>query len=218
MKKHIVCFGDSNTHGLCIDISDSLDHSSRFNEEERWPSLLQSRLGSNYYIAEEGLSGRTTVFEDALHEGMNGLIALPIILNSHEPVDLLILMLGTNDCNERTGVTATNISQGLERLIKKAKQIDCWGCNEKKILVIAPPPIGKGIYSTATAQRMGHNCVEKSQLLPQLFSEVAKAQNCYFLDASECEFNTIDYMHLSKKGHQQLADLVMDKMKHIYNF
>ena len=72
MKKHIVCFGDSNTHGYCADPNDTEDHTDRFTEDERWPCLLQEALGEDYLVLEEGLSGRTTVFRDPLHECMSG--------------------------------------------------------------------------------------------------------------------------------------------------
>ena len=71
MKKHIICFGDSNTHGYCADPGDCADGLlQRFNEEERYPCLLQKFLGDEYLVIEEGLPGRTTVFEDPLHEGI----------------------------------------------------------------------------------------------------------------------------------------------------
>jgi len=73
MKKHIVCFGDSNTHGYCADPGDCADHGNRFNESERWTCLLQHQLGEDVQVLEEGLSGRTTVFSDPLHESMAGL-------------------------------------------------------------------------------------------------------------------------------------------------
>ena len=73
MKKHIVCFGDSNTHGYCADPNDTADHTDRFTEDERWTCLLQKALGEDYLVLEEGLSGRTTVFRDPLHECMSGL-------------------------------------------------------------------------------------------------------------------------------------------------
>ena len=86
MRKHIVCLGDSNTHGYCADPMDCADHGDRFNEDERWTCLLQEKLGRDYLVLEEGLSGRTTVFEDALHESMPAVdVAYPILM-SHEPV------------------------------------------------------------------------------------------------------------------------------------
>ena len=88
MKKHIVCLGDSNTHGYCADPSDCADGGSRFNEEERWPCVLQSLLGNEYLVIEEGLSGRTCVFDDPIHGGLAGIDYISPCLMSHEPVDL----------------------------------------------------------------------------------------------------------------------------------
>ena len=101
MKKHIVCFGDSNTHGYCAEPWDCADHGNRFNEDERWTCLLAKQLGEEYLVLEEGLSGRTTVFQDPLTEGLSGIDVIFPVLMSHEPVDLLIVMLGTNDTKER---------------------------------------------------------------------------------------------------------------------
>ena len=70
MKKHIVCLGDSNTHGSCADPKDSADGTRRFNEEERWPCRLQKLLGEDYLVLEEGMSGRTMVSADPLTEGI----------------------------------------------------------------------------------------------------------------------------------------------------
>ena len=92
MKKHILCIGDSNTHGLCTDPSESADHGSRYNEEERWTCLLQKALGAEYLVIEEGLSGRTCVYDDPDMDSVNLLPVLHALLNSHEPLDLLILL------------------------------------------------------------------------------------------------------------------------------
>lgn len=119
MKKHIVCYGDSNTHGYDGDTG------LRFDENTRWTCLLQKYLGDEYQVIEEGLSGRTTVFDDPLHEGLNGLQLITPVLMSHEPVDLLIIMLGTNDTKVRFNCSAEAIGIGLQRLIKKAKDTEC---------------------------------------------------------------------------------------------
>ena len=126
MRKHIVCFGDSNTHGYCAQPADCADGSIRFNEDERWTCLLQKKLGEDYLVIEEGLSGRTSAFPDPLHECMSGLDSIYSCLMSHEPVDLLVIMLGTNDTKERLGANAAVISIGMERLIMKAKTVPAW--------------------------------------------------------------------------------------------
>ena len=127
MKKHILCLGDSNTHGYCADPADCADHGIRFNEDERWTCRLQTALGSDYLVTEEGLSGRTTVFVDPIHESMDALSVAYSLLKSHEVIDLLIIMLGTNDVKERFNANAACIGAGMERLILKAKSVDCWG-------------------------------------------------------------------------------------------
>lgn len=200
-KKHIVCFGDSNTHGYCADPNDTETRSDRFSENERWTCLLQKALGDGYYIIEEGLSGRTTVFPDPLHESMSGLDSIYSCLMSHEPVDLLIIMLGTNDCKERFNANPACIGAGLERLILKAKTVPCWR-GEPNILVIAPPWMKEGFSD----ENMGLCCVEKSPHLAREFLLRAEALGCAFLDAEGiAEFNTIDFTHLSRRGHEQLA-------------
>ena len=95
MKTHILCLGDSNTHGYCADPNDCADHGIRFSEEERWTCRLQKALGDEYLVTEEGLSGRTTVFVDPIHESMDALSVIYALLKSHEVIDLLIIMLGT---------------------------------------------------------------------------------------------------------------------------
>ena len=162
MKKHIVCFGDSNTHGYCADPNDCADGGDRFNENERWTCLLQKSLGEDYLVLEEGLSGRTTVFSDPLHESMAGIETVYTCLMSHEPVDLLIIMLGTNDTKERFAANAPAIAVGMERLLLKCKSIPCWSGNQPNILVVCPPPLGEGFHDEV----MGNGCVEKSVALP----------------------------------------------------
>ena len=207
MKKHIVCLGDSNTHGYCADPADCADGGARFNENERWTCLLQRALGEEYLVLEEGLSGRTTVFSDPLHEAMPALdVAYPILM-SHEPVDLLVIMLGTNDTKERFCVNPACIARGLERLVDKCKTIPCWGGHAPNILLIAPPHIGDKMEQSDVMPAMGLGCAAKSRELAKWYAPVAANQGCAFLDAEGvAEFNEVDYMHLTRKGHAQLAE------------
>ena len=202
MKKHIVCLGDSNTHGYCADPNDCADHGARFNENERWTRLLEKALGEEYVVLEEGLSGRTTVFPDALHESMDALSVVYSILMTHEPVDLLVIMLGTNDTKDRLGMNAACIALGMKRLVEKCQSVPCWGAKGPNILVICPPHIGRELNDPC----MGTTCVAKSEELAAFYAPVAKELGCAFLDAEGvAEFNKVDFMHLSRKGHSQLA-------------
>lgn len=206
MRKHIVCFGDSNTHGYCADSGDCADGGARFNEDERWPCLLQKLLGEGYLIVEEGLSGRTTVFDDPIHGDLAGLDYITPCLMSHEPVDLLIIMLGTNDTKDRFCASPEVIGIGMQRLIRKAQSTLCWSAKGPNILVVCPPPIGDGLQDAA----MGVHCAERSRGLPRTLAEAAQLTGARFADAGDCEFNKIDFMHLTCKGHSQLAHKLAD--------
>ena len=202
MKKHIVCFGDSNTHGYCADPNDTADHTDRFTEDERWTCLLQKALGEDYLVLEEGLSGRTTVFRDPLHECMSGLDVIYSTLMSHEPVDLLIIMLGTNDTKERFNASPACIGIGMERLAMKAETVGAWRGGRPNILIVAPPHIGAGHNDPA----MGASCHAASMGVAEQYRQKCAAHGWAFLDAEGvAEFNTVDYMHLSRRGHSQLA-------------
>lgn len=202
MKKHIVCYGDSNTHGY------RAADNGRYDENQRFTQLLGRILGDDFLVIEEGLSGRTTSFEDPIHEGLSGLSYIYPCLMSHEPVDLLIIMLGTNDTKERFGASAACIALGLKRLIAKAiATTDCWRNQSPKILVVVPKNIGKEYENSQVAATMGRGCAEKSQELAAEFKKIAELMNCHYFDANTAvkENNQIDHMHLTEEGHKELA-------------
>ncbi len=208
MKKHILCLGDSNTHGYCADPTDCADGGNRFNEDERWTCRLQAALGEAYLVTEEGLGGRTSVFPDPLHESMDALGVVYALLKSHEVIDLLVIMLGTNDTKERFHANAAAIALGIERLVQKCRGTDCWGTHAPNILLVCPPPIGDGFHDEV----MGAGCVEKSRSLPPYLQQVAERNGCRFFDAKDCEFNSVDFMHLTRKGHAHLAEQLAQRI------
>ena len=209
MRRHIVCLGDSNTHGYCADPADCADSSLfRFNEDERWTCLLQKALGEPYLVIEEGLSGRTTVFDDPVEEGLSALPYLRPCLKTHKPVSLLVIMLGTNDTKSRLSANAYSIGRGMERLVQTAQSVDCWGPDGRpNILIVAPKAIEEGVYTSPVANEMGPGCVEKSCQLAAEYQEVARRNGCAFLDANTLGLscNSIDFMHLTRESHAKLA-------------
>ncbi|TRM10617.1 lipolytic enzyme, G-D-S-L [Lentibacillus cibarius] len=204
MKKRIVCFGDSNTWGYDAATQE------RFSEDIRWPCLLQQRLGNDYQVVEEGLSGRTSVCDDPLIEGLNGLAYIQPCLMSHAPLELVIIMLGTNDTKERFGLTAYNIAQGITRLAHKAKSTNAGRQGgAPNVLVVAPPPIGAAYATTDIKHPMGKDCDVKSSAFPRHLQTLLKGTGIHFLDAgSTVSMNNIDYMHLNQEGHQHMAEQV----------
>lgn len=167
MKRHVICLGDSNTHGYCGAQEGETLCGGRFSEAERWPCLLQRALGEEYLVIEEGLCGRTTVFPDPLEPGLDAISYLRPCLLSHAPVSLLILMLGTNDTKERFGLSAEEIARGMERLARQAMSEDCWGPGGPDLLVVAPPAIRPEVEHSPVAAAMGRGCAEKSRQLAE---------------------------------------------------
>ena len=211
MKKHILCIGDSNTHGLCTDPSENADHGSRYNEEERWTCLLQKALGEEYLVIEEGQSGRTCVYEDPAMDSVNLLPVLHALLNSHEPLDLLILMLGTNDAKKKFGTDAKKITKGMQILVEEAKSVPCWGADGPKILIVAPVPIEEGV----TYPEFAPDCVETTRALAREYAFLAVAERADFLDAGGCELTKADHVHLTARGHRQLAERMETAVREI---
>ena len=209
MKKHIVCFGDSNTHGYCADPKDCANSRyGRFNEEERWTQLLQKKLGNEYLVIEEGLSGRTTVFPDPVEDGLCGIDYLWPCLKSHKPITLLIIMLGTNDTKARFSANAHTIARGMERLLESVIYRNCWDNEKHNILVICPPPIGEGMLQSRVLPEMGADAIEKSHALPSYYRTVCENLGVHFVDAGEwnIQFNEVDFMHLTKNSHAKMAE------------
>lgn len=214
MKKHIICFGDSNTHGYNAE-----NAGARFDETQRWTCLLQQHLGEEYLVLEEGLNGRTTCFEDPMFEGLKGLDYLVPCLITHKPVDLLVIMLGTNDTKERFGVTAECIALGLKRLVDKAKAVEeCWANSKPEILIVTPQNIGREIVNTEVYPVMGYGCAEKSEKLAVEYAKIAELTGCHYLDANQviaAAPNPVDYMHLTAEAHAQLAAALNKKIREI---
>ncbi len=211
MEKVIVCFGDSNTWGY------NALNSTRFNKNIRFPRVIENMLNelsidnTNYKVIEEGLCGRTFVFNDPINEGLSGIKYIKPCLQSHSPIDLLIIMLGTNDTKERFSATPRNIAQGAQMLIDKAKSLPVFKNNSPNILLIAPPRIKEQYNNCEVALTMGKACDEKSIKLIKELELVAKNSKCHFLNSDEfLEMNDIDYMHLDEKNHFILAQKLVD--------
>ncbi|MCH6265556.1 SGNH/GDSL hydrolase family protein [Neobacillus citreus] len=209
MKRRIVCFGDSNTWGYDVKTL------GRFPEGIRWTSILADLLGEEFQVVEEGLSGRTSVVDDPLFEGLNGYSYIHPCLMSHSPLELVIIMLGTNDTKERFHLTSYNIAQGIARLSQKAKSTPAGVKGAfPEVLVIAPPPIGKEYYETEVGKSMGKGCDTKSTELSAHLEELMRIQKTEFLDTKGIvPMNHIDFMHLDEEGHRLLAKLVFNKVK-----
>jgi lysophospholipase L1-like esterase len=203
-RKRIVCFGDSNTWGYDAGTG------GRFPDGVRWTTLLQELLGSEWEVISEGLSGRTAVCDDPLFEGLKGLDYIHPCLMSHSPVELAIIMLGTNDTKERFSFTSMNIAQGIARLAVKARSVKAGpGGTGTKVLVVCPPVIGERYVDSEIGAAMGKGCDLKSRDLAKNLSSLLELEGIPFFDSGKkIGMNRIDYMHLDADGHRKMADLM----------
>lgn len=208
MKKHILCFGDSNTYG-------SRPSGGRYDESVRWPMRLQTLLGADYAVIEEGFGGRTTVFDDPVEGGYkSGVAYLPPCLMSHNPLDLVILMLGANDAKMRFNMTARTIAEGNMRLIRL---IRLYGMDDRgappRVLLVAPPPIGENIMQTSYAQVFGENAAAVTRGLAAEYARYARLMRCDFLDAGQyAAASREDALHMTAQGHAALAEALYERI------
>lgn len=212
--KTLVCFGDSNTHGT-LPMRSALDK-RRFAFEHRWPGIVARFLGNGWKIIEEGLPGRTTVHDDPI-EGRhkNGLLALPMVLESHRPIDALIIKLGTNDLKARFSVSAADISASAGKLIETAAGWQCWADGASPSILLVCPT---SIIETGSLTEMFAGGAEKSRLLGAQFGAVAEQSKCEFLDAGTIITSSpIDGIHLDEAAHQALGLAIGQKIKSMHN-
>ena len=205
--KNILCYGDSNIHGakpIDFDIMESMAIAGRLPLEKRWTGILQAELGGDYHVIEEGLNARTTVWDDPI-EGVhkNGLKYLLPCLESHAPLDLIMLMLGTNDLKAKFAVSAYDIALSIGVLIRTIQNSGC-GPNGKspKILVMSPAPLGK----ITQFKELLLGGVEKSRQLAGYYSKIAKLYNCDFVDVGKIiKTSDIDGVHFDEKETEKLG-------------
>ena len=206
MVQTVLCFGDSNTYGSCADPSDTRsDDPVRFAPEERWTGLLARALAPQIRVVEAGLPDRTTAVPDPKRPGISAVEALPPCLTAHRPVDLLILMQGTNDTKARLHLSAADIALGLESVVRQVQGLDCWA-DGPRILLLAPPPLAAGVEDPSVTASMGIGSIAKSRQLPALLREVAARTGCAFLDTTGLvSLSPVDGIHFTKAGHCALA-------------
>jgi len=200
--KQILTFGDSNTHGT--PPITQLGRYARYDPQIRWPGVMADTLGPTWTVIEEGLPGRTAQFDDPVMDGiMNGTPALRQALQSHGPLDVLTLMLGTNDTKTRFAASAETIAGGCAALLDLAlgdeMQTRHGGV---KVLLIAPPPITE--TGLLAAEFWGGSA--KSRALAPLLRTLAQAKGAAFFDAGDIvSTSPVDGVHLDTDAHRQLG-------------
>lgn len=205
--KTVLCYGDSNTWGY--DPSTQ----SRYPRDTRWTGVLRKKLGQGYLVIEEGLNGRTTVWDDPIELDKNGATYLRPCIQTHKPLDLVIIMLGTNDLKTRFSLPASDIASGAGVLVDIVQKSNT-GLNQKapEILLVAPPPT----VELPMSPEVFANSTEKSKAFSKHFRRVANEKNCHLLDAGEHIVSSpLDGIHFEAEMHEKLGLAIAAKVLEI---
>ena len=209
--KTILCFGDSNTFGTSTRPGDD----ERYLPNERWPGVLQARLGAAWTVIAEGLPGRTTVHSDPI-EGlwMNGSAYLMPCLKSHRPLDAVAIMLGTNDLKARFGVSPPEIARGVGELLRIVGHSESGPAGRApKSLVICPPPLADTFGEKSEFVDIFAGGREKSLRLTPAYAAVAKEYGAEFLNAGDViRSSRFDGIHFDADQQRLLGHTVAEKI------
>lgn len=206
--KTILCFGDSNTYG------ERPDGGGRYERGERWTGRLQSALSGEYLIVEEGLNGRTTVWSDPVEGDKCGIKHLPTCLESHAPLDLVILMLGTNDLKVRFCATPTDISLGAEALVRlvlfaqNGRREQPPRCCWRRRPFCSGRPFWEKSSATATRTRCAWAPSTRT---------LRGATGVEFINIAEyAQPSTLDGLHFDSENHAKVAAAFERKIRQIF--
>ena len=198
--KQILAFGDSNTWGLVPGTAE------RYPEHIRWTGILRKAVANlGFRILEDGVCGRTTVFQDPSRSGRRGIESLSQYKEA-DGIDAAILMLGTNDCKKAYRATPEQIGCGLEQCLLKLEAL----VPPEKILVISPILLGREVWRPEKDPAFDRISVETSAALRAVYQSIAQRRGNRFLAASDhaaaCH---VDDEHLNAEGHEHLASAIL---------
>lgn len=197
----ILCYGDSNTWGYVPKTAE------RYPTNIRWTGLLQKKLGDGYEIIEEGVNSRTTVIDDSNRIGKNGLTYLVPCLETHNPIDKIILFLGTNDLKERFNRTPQQISVGIETLLSSIKEFAKTSSGSTpEVILICPTIIDESVPGV---EEKYFGAEVKSRQLPKLYKSIADRNSLKYLNLQEfISPSKLDGYHFDIDTHRKVAALL----------
>lgn len=207
ISKTVMVYGDSMSWGIIPGSRNRLPF------DKRWPGVMQHVLGSDYRVLEECLNGRTTRYEDRNRPLRQGTKYLPMLLASHAPVDLLVIMLGINDFQDSIGAPAEQSAEGLQRLVKVALEQQPEPMTAPvKILVIIPPEIQQPL-GTMAEKFFGFNRGADSE---QIYTTALGGLDIELLHASaHVSLSSVDGVHLDAPEHHTLGNVVAEHVQQL---
>lgn len=209
--KNILCFGDSNTYGLNIAANPK-----RF--DRRWTRELQNQLGSDYYVIEDGLCGRSAACSSAQDSLFCGCETIFCNVRKHLPLDMVIISLGTNDLKKSMHITMKDAVDGLEKCVEQVRL--CARANNfsvPKVMLVAPTPLNKNIFKNQFGDMFdGENAIAISKEMAKYIKILADSLDCIYLDAAEyVNGGTVDGLHFAEDEHIKFAELLAKKLREI---
>jgi lysophospholipase L1-like esterase len=212
VMKTILCYGDSITWGTNPETG-----GTRHAFADRWPNVLKAGLGDGYEVIAEGMGGRTTAFDDFLVDAdRNGARLLPSIMHTHRPVDLVILMLGTNDMKPATAGNAASAMLGMRRCVEIAQHHvpRLPDYVPPKVIIVAPPHLVEttdGFFAELFA-----GGIAESKKLARYYAGLAIQLDCAFVDASRvAKASPIDGIHLDAANTRALGAALVPRVKEL---
>ncbi len=202
--KNILCFGDSNTWGY-IPVT-----AQRYPREVRWPGKLQQLLGSEYYVIEAGLNGRTICHDEPGKPNRNGMAILPYVLESNRPLDIVIVMLGTNDLKAMFEQTAQSISNHIKLLCQSIQTNSYLQEHPPQILLVSPAHV---LIDDGQNSSIKPQANHESQRLHQYYQAVSQELNIAYFDASDVvDMTNADGVHWLASQHIDFAQAICKKI------
>ncbi|MDT0307421.1 SGNH/GDSL hydrolase family protein [Streptomyces sp. DSM 44917] len=204
-KKRVLCYGDSLTWGW-VPV-ESTAPTTRYPWERRWTGAMAAALGGQAEIVEEGLSGRTTNADDPTDPRLNGAAHLPAALATHLPLDLVVIMLGTNDTKVYFGRTPFEIAAGASTLV--AQVAGCAGgvgtvYPAPPVLLVSPPPLGE--IPDPWFAELFQGGREKTRELPRHYRALASFLGVSFADAGRhVATEGVDGIHFTAENNLALG-------------
>ncbi len=198
--KTVLCYGDSLTWGV------NAETRGRHAYEDRWPSVLQKALGHSVRVIAEGLNGRTTIYDDFSADGdRNGTRILPTLLQTHAPIDLVIIFLGTNDLKPVYANNAVIVGRGIKRLVEIIRS-QTWPLEteDPEVLIVAPPPLCETDDPVLGPMFAGR--IEEAHMLASVYADLADELGCGFFDAGSVARTTpIDGVHMDAENTRAIG-------------